>query len=52
MQVLSLDSLSLSVYCGCLNCYQVNVQRPTYGVLGHMPVQFRDWHVVLEDGRG
>jgi hypothetical protein len=51
MPVLSVDSLSLSVYCGCLNCYHVNVLRPAYGVLGHMPVHFRDWHVVLEDDR-
>lgn len=52
MPILSLSSLSLSVYCGCLNCYHGNVQRPAYGVLGHMPVYFRDWHVVLEDDRG
>jgi len=52
MPILSLDILSLFVYCGCLNCYHVNVQRPAYGVLGHMPVHFRVWHVVLEDDRG
>jgi hypothetical protein len=40
------------VYCRCLNCYYVNVQRPAYGVLGHMPIHFRDGRVVLEDDRG
>jgi hypothetical protein len=52
MPFLSLNSLSLSVCCGCLNCYHVNVQRPAYGVLGHMPIHFRDWHVVVEGDRG
>jgi hypothetical protein len=52
MPILSFNCLSLSVCCGCLNCYHMNVQRPAYGVLGRMPVHFRDWCVALEDDRG
>jgi len=37
------DSMSISGLD--LNCYKL---RPGYGILGHSPLHFRDWHVVKD----
>ena len=33
---------------GHLNCYQANTQGSTYGMLGHLPVCFRDQPTAIK----
>jgi hypothetical protein len=42
MPIISCDSLSVWAKCGCLNCKQVNTQRPVFGMLDDSPIYFRD----------
>jgi len=46
MPVVSLEGPSFLASHGPLNWYHVNIQRPAYGMLGHLTVHSRDQHMV------
>jgi hypothetical protein len=46
MPVVFLDGLRFSDLDGCLNCYHANTQRPIHGMLGYLPVYFKDQPMV------
>ena len=51
MAVISLDGLSFSGLVWAFKLYQANIQRPAYAVLGHLPVSFRDQHMVSKGNK-